>query len=59
MITIEAFDKNTKKVLDTLALTDPFDGGSRERNAKEEREWSEKLAKKYPDTDIKYGAYFG
>lgn len=61
MITIEALikDRETGKVLasDELALSDPYDGGSRERNARTQAEWEARLAAEHPETEIKFSVY--
>lgn len=54
MITIEA-NVGTERV-SQICLTDPHDGGSRERNAKETEEWKEKVLKEHPEA--KFAAYF-
>ncbi len=54
MITIEA-TKGTE-VVSTLYLTDPHDGGSRERNKERESKWKEKVEEEHGE--VEFAAYF-
>ena len=55
MITIEA-TKDNKKISE-ICLTDPHDGGSRERNAQETDEWKTKVISEHGE-NVKFATYF-
>ncbi len=57
MMVIEATDKATGRKLASLCLTDPFDGGSRERNREEREAWESKLREKHPGQEIEIACY--
>jgi hypothetical protein len=52
MITIEATKE--KKVVDSLCLTDPYDGGSRERNHERSEKWKEEVKRNHGEVEFAY-----